>query len=45
MDAYDSALHWAADETGMDEGNFPQSCPYGVEQVLDAGFYPDTPAA
>ena len=40
-DAYDSALRWAADETGMDERDFPQTCPYSVEQVLDGDFYPD----
>jgi hypothetical protein len=39
-DAYDSALRLAADETGKDESEFPQSCLYGVEQVLDLDFYP-----
>ena len=43
-DAYDSALRWAADETGMDESDFPQSCPYTVEQVMDAAFYPGAAA-
>jgi len=41
-DAYDSALRWAADETGMDEGDFPPVCGYSIEQVMDTGFYPDT---
>lgn len=41
-DAYDSALRWAADETGMDEGDFPPTCRYSLEQVMDTGFYPDT---
>ncbi len=41
-DAYDSALRWAADETGMDEGDFPPTCRYSLEQVMDSGFYPDT---
>jgi hypothetical protein len=39
-DAYDSAVRWAADETGLDEEDFPQTCPYSVAQVLDSGFYP-----
>lgn len=39
-DAYDSALRWAADETGLDESDFPPSCQYRVEQLLDADFYP-----
>ncbi|HYN77193.1 MAG TPA: DUF29 domain-containing protein [Lamprocystis sp. (in: g-proteobacteria)] len=42
-DAYDSALRWAADETGMDEGDFPPICQYSIEQIMDAGFYPETP--
>ncbi|MBV5272951.1 MAG: DUF29 domain-containing protein [Lamprocystis purpurea] len=41
-DAYDSALRWAADETGMEEGDFPPACRYSIEQVMDTGFYPDT---
>ncbi len=40
-EAYDSAVRWAADETGLDEGDFPQTCPYSVAQVLDSGFYPE----
>ncbi|UHD15745.1 DUF29 domain-containing protein [Thiocapsa bogorovii] len=40
VDAYDSAVRWAADETGMDESDFPQDCPYGGEQVLDPSFFP-----
>lgn len=43
-DAYDSALRWAADETGLDETDFPQTCRYSIEQVLDTGFYPDSQA-
>ena len=39
-DAYDSALRWAADETGMDESDFPSTCPYRVEQLLDADDCP-----
>jgi hypothetical protein len=40
VDAYDSAVRWAADEAGMDESDFPQDCPYDVEQVLDPSFFP-----
>lgn len=39
-DAYESALRWAADETGLDEADFPGTCPYSVEQVLDSELYP-----
>ena len=39
-DAYDSALRWAADETGLDEGDFPPVVSYGIEQILDPDFYP-----
>ncbi len=39
-DAYDSALRWAADETGLDECDFAQICPYDVERVLDPDYYP-----
>jgi hypothetical protein len=39
-DAYDSAVRLAADETGLDETDFPPSCPYPIDQVLDEGFYP-----
>ncbi|HSO82288.1 DUF29 family protein [Thiocapsa sp.] len=38
--AYDSAVRWAADETGKDESEFPQNCPYRSEQVLDPSFFP-----
>lgn len=40
-DAYDSARRWAADETGLDEEDFPPSCPYALEQILAGDFYPD----
>lgn len=39
-DAYDSALRLAAEETGKDESDFPPSCPYDVEQVLDLAYHP-----
>ena len=42
-DAYDSALRWAADETGMDEDDFPPACGYSTQQLLDSQFYPGAP--
>lgn len=33
-DAYDSAVRYAADETGLDEADFPAACPWGLEEVL-----------
>jgi hypothetical protein len=39
-DAYDSALCWAADETGLDECDFSQVCAYTVECLLDPDYYP-----
>ncbi|QVL49013.1 MAG: DUF29 domain-containing protein [Thiocapsa sp.] len=40
VDAYESAVRWAADDTGRDESEFPKSCPYRSEQVLDPSFFP-----
>lgn len=31
----------AAKETGLDEGFFPEECPYTLVQVLDNAYYPD----
>lgn len=31
----------AVSETGLDDSIFPETCPYTVEQVLDATFFPD----
>lgn len=39
-DAYDSALRLAAEDTGLDESDFPQTCPYALEALLDFDFYP-----
>jgi len=38
--AYDSALRFAADETGLDEGDFRPICPSAVEHILDPDFLP-----
>ena len=40
-DAYDSALRLAAEETGLDETDFPAVCPYHAEQVLAEDFHPE----
>lgn len=40
-DAYDSALRWAADESSLDEADFPQTCRYALERVLDLDYYPE----
>jgi len=39
-DAYHHAVIQAAGETGLPEENFPPSCPFSLEQILDAGFFP-----
>jgi hypothetical protein len=39
--AYEIAVLSAANETGLDEDHFPESCEYTVDEVLDAEFYPD----
>jgi hypothetical protein len=39
-DAYDSAVRWAADETGRDEAEFPADCPYPLERILALDFRP-----
>lgn len=39
-DAYESAVRWAADETGMDESDFPAACLYRLDQILDDDYYP-----
>ncbi len=40
-DAYEIAVLSAANETGLDEDRFPESCEYAFDEVLDASFYPD----
>ena len=37
-DVWSDAVKLAADETGIHE--FPESCPWPVDQVLDPGFLP-----
>lgn len=40
-DAYEIAVLSAANETGLDELAFPESCEYSLEEVLDTHFYPE----
>lgn len=39
-DAYEIAVLSAANETGLDDDRFPESCEYSLEEVLDE-IYPD----
>lgn len=39
-DAYEIAVLSAANETGLDDDRFPESCEYSLEEVL-AEIYPD----
>jgi len=39
--AYRHAREDAADETGLPLATFPEVCPWTVEQVLDADFWPE----
>lgn len=41
-DEYEIARLKAADETGLNDTDFPESCPFTIEQVLDPSFWPDT---
>lgn len=38
---YPIARENAADETGLPLEHFPESCPFSVEQILDAAYWPD----
>ncbi|MFB2836486.1 DUF29 domain-containing protein [Floridanema evergladense] len=37
---YPDALDLALRETSLKEENFPQECPYSLEKILDAEFFP-----
>lgn len=41
MEEYPGARKQAADETGLPLATFPDLCPFTVEQVLDAEYWPD----
>jgi len=38
--SYRLARTRAADETGLPENRFPDTCPYSLALILDEGFYP-----
>ena len=40
-DVYPSAIVAAANETGLDDEQFPANCPYSVGQILDADYLPE----
>ncbi len=40
-EAYADAVLKAAKETGIDRQAFPDQCPFTLEQILDAAFWPD----
>jgi len=40
VDAYEFAIIQAAQETGMDETTFPNTCPWQWQQVLNNDFLP-----
>jgi hypothetical protein len=40
-DAYEIAILTAANETGLDESAFPDSCEYRFEDILSSQFYPE----
>ncbi len=39
-DVYPSAIVAAANETGLDDEQFPADCPYSLAQILDADYLP-----
>lgn len=43
-DVYDSAVRYAADETGLDESDFPATCPWGLDEILADGGFAAPPA-
>jgi hypothetical protein len=40
-EVYPSAIIGAANETGLDVDNFPASCPYTHDQIMNPEFLPD----
>jgi hypothetical protein len=40
LEAYGDAILISARETGMDADDFPSSCPWTIEQVMDDEFFP-----
>jgi len=40
-EVYPKAVRKAARENGLSSGDFPESCPYSLAQVLDSEFFPE----
>ena len=40
-EAYEDAVLIAAKETGIDETDFPKTCPYSFNQAISNDFWPD----
>lgn len=40
IEIYPDALDLALRETSLKEENFPQECPYSLEEILNAAFFP-----
>lgn len=38
---YEQAVFSAIRETGLDERDFPKTCPFSLDQCLDSEFFPD----
>ena len=38
---YEDGVDLATQETNLPDSTFPSTCPYSLEQALDAGFLPD----
>jgi hypothetical protein len=41
IDAYSDALMLAVKDTKLSNSIYPQTCPYTIEQLFDADFYPE----
>lgn len=41
QDAYESARDWAANETGLPVDEFPETCPYAWDDILERPFETD----
>ncbi|GFE68285.1 DUF29 domain-containing protein [Chroococcus sp. FPU101] len=40
-EVYRKSRRLAIEKTGLTASNFPQDCPYTIEQILDFDFFPD----
>ena len=39
--AYSNARITASEETGLDKNDFPVTCPWVYDQIIDSSYYPD----